>query len=54
MDRREVLEYLVQVLGVRDPHRLRRFTREYLVYQRRRAAFWTVRPEPLGKGRIRP
>ncbi len=54
MNRREVLEYLVQVLGVRDPHRLRRLAREYLAYQRRRAACWTVRPEPLRRGLIRP
>lgn len=36
MNRREILEHLVHVLGVRDLGRLRRFTREHLVYQRRR------------------
>ena len=36
MNRREVLEHLVHVWGVRDLNRLRRLTREYLAYQGRR------------------
>ena len=35
MTRREVLEHLVHVLGIREPQRLRRLTREYLGYQAR-------------------
>jgi hypothetical protein len=34
--RREVLEYLVHVWGVRDLGRLRRLTREHLAYQSRK------------------
>ncbi len=50
MNRREVLEYLVQVCGVRGARRLRRLTREYLRYQRRRGYEWIACCERGRKG----
>ncbi len=49
MKRREVLELLVYAWGVQDLSRLRRLTREYLVYQARWVSWLERGHERTGK-----
>jgi len=47
MSRRQILEYLVHVWGVREWGRLRELTRAHLAYQGRRR-YWGLDPSWVG------